>query len=228
MTAENSYQSYASGLLSYALAGTWGQKLMRTCALMVDASVVRLLDGLGCSVPSLTPDCALDTVGRRIRMTRAPGESAKDYRKRLQKKTDWIKSFGCLNGLQDALRALGCEDVSVVVSDDWVTAGYSERYAIVIRQPHPFGTDFEFVYGDDGTESGSDYRTWDMGDKWDGNLPAELVDVIYEICAQHRGAHAYPQTLYIILDGDLDSNLQPSSPTDKIIELDLAHLVDRG
>jgi hypothetical protein len=122
--------------------------------------------------------------------------------------------------------ALGCENVEIVqlaTRNDQLQCGYS----IIIRQPHPFGTEFTQVWANDDTDIGAKIIKWDDGHTWDGNIDKNLVDVLFEICAQNRGAHANPRTIVIVHNGDIDIDLQPIGSAE-ITEINISYRIDRG
>lgn len=220
------WRLYASGLLSAGINGYWSQKIMDANALMADSATSALLAAAGCSLPSAAIDGALNEMGREIRMLRAPNEPKLDYSNRLIEKEKWVDLFGTAPGLRFALRALGCESVTIHQrpgSDDFIRCAYS----IVIRQPHPFGTTFDTIYVENDVDTDARMAYYDDGYAWDSNMPDNLSDILFNICAQNRGAHANPRSIVIIFSGDVDDQLEPIDDAE-VLEIGIDFLIDRG
>jgi hypothetical protein len=133
----------------------------------------------------------------------------------LAQKEPWVDMFGTLEGLKTAFAALGMTDVSIATRSGWT----DQQYAIVVRQPHPF--DWSWEWGQSGL-------TWGDGQaSWGGDYDAYLVDVVKSICAHHRGAHAIPMELIVIVSGDIDANLEATAGS-KVARFLISYLVDRG
>jgi hypothetical protein len=153
---------------------------------------------------SRCPPDALRIHGESFGMPQAPAETDEEYRVRLRQLWHLAEMRGTKQGLVDALTFIGLLTVSVreAISPGWgrhiLAADAAKRmhwFNVVIWHPHPFGTDFNFRYGD-GTTYGSGALYGPDGDpRW--------FPLLKQMVRFMKPAHAHCEWIAIVLAGDI-------------------------
>lgn len=151
-------------------------------------------------------DDALALHGRDLGWPMAPGETLAEYRARLLNSRHLAKWRGTETGIVDAFAGIGMPDVEVKES---FTPGWGRHKTpgpnvnpqrrhwlnVIVRHPHPFGTDFGFRYGD-GTTYGSGALYGVDGDpRW--------IPLIQQLVRTQKPKHTYCEWIAIVLAGDV-------------------------
>lgn len=149
---------------------------------------------------SMCSEDALAKHGRFRGWPRVAGESIAQYRARLLAWWELAKWTGTRKGILDAFALLGMTNVEIreALDPTWgrYTGTAKQRwFSVVIRAPHPFGTDAELVYGA-GTLYGSGAKYGLSGD-------ASLVQAAKEIVRRMRPVHAWCGDIIVVLSGDI-------------------------
>lgn len=182
--------------------GPYGEAMSTALGLMKDATVEQARAARRQRWISKCSEDALAKHGKFRGWPRVAGESVAQYRARLLAWWRLAEKAGTAQGLIDAYALLGITNVEIFES---FTAGWGRHvgfagardrwFNVVIRHPHPFGTDFGFSY-DDGT-------TYDSGKKYDVNGDGSLIEAVQEIVRRLKPAHAFCEWVAIVLSGDI-------------------------
>lgn len=181
-------------------AGQYGIAWWQAFGVMLDG----LLNGAQSAVASRwvsrCPADALRVHGSAFGMPQAPGEGDEEYRKRLKKLWYLAEWRGTAKGIVDALAFVGMTNVEI---KEAFTAGWGRHYDVggldpkktrwfnvIIRHPHPFGTDFGFRYGD-GTTYGS-------GKTYGVNGDPRWVEIVRHIVRNMKPAHAHCEAIIVV------------------------------
>lgn len=197
------YREWAaeSGVIPAFIAGPVGRAWSAAWGVMQDAIAEGARQAARVRWLSTCPEDALAYHGEALGWPQAPGETADEYRTRLLKSWHLAEWRGTEKGLLDAYSLIGLTNVEVfeAFTPGWGRhVGHDERARwinIVIRAPHPFGSDFDARYGDgslygDGTLYGVD------GDP-------RLIELVRRIARDMSPAHAHVEWVAIVLSGDV-------------------------
>jgi hypothetical protein len=206
-----------------------GVKWNEASALLKDLIADRAEQAVRMRWVSKAPESGLARIGDMRGWPRIPGEYVEEYRARL--KLAWYLSLwrGTATGIIAALNAIGLSNVTVrgeaqeLAAGTWGRNPYgladavrARHFWVVIDQPHPFGTDFSFRYGD-GT-------TYGDGHNWGVTGDPRLFALIKDIVRRMRPAHSYCQDIIVILTGTIKDtgaadDGDPSSGSDRVTYL---------
>lgn len=182
--------------------GENGEAFSTALGLMKDATVEQARAARRQRWISRCSEDALAKHGKFRGWPRVAGESVAQYRARLLAWWRLAAKAGTAQVLIDAFALFGMTNVEIFESftTGWGRhvgfAGARDRwFNVVIRHPHPFGTDFSFRYGD-GTTYGSGKTYGVTGD-------ASLFAALREIVTRLKPAHAFCEWIAIVLDGDI-------------------------
>jgi len=147
--------------------------------------------------------CAPDALAKHGKFRgwpRVAGETIDQYRARLLAWWSLAEWIGTSKGIVDAFALLGMTNVEIREALDptwgrYTGTGKQRWFSVVIRQPHPFGTDAELVYG-----AGSTYGS---GKKYGLSGDMSLVQAAKEIVRRMRPAHAWCGDIIVVLTGDI-------------------------
>lgn len=151
--------------------------------------------------------CAEDALARHGQFrgwSRVSGETVAQYRTRLRAWWQLALWQGTAKGIIDAFALLGMsnvevrEAISAYVSGGspwgrYTGVGRQRQFAVVVRQPHPFGTDGTFIVGTSLVGTGVLGMTGDPS----------LIKAVREIVRRMRPAHAYCPEIIVVLAGDI-------------------------
>jgi len=166
---------------------------------------------------SLCAEDALAKHGAFRGWSRVSGESVGQYRARLLAWWSLAQWAGTAKGIVDAFALLGMTNVEVREAVSGILAGtlwgrypgpkQQRHFAIVVRQPHPFGTTFSFKLGD-GTK---------LGEKTLGfSGDASLITAMREIVRHMKPAHATCREIIIVLTGNITDGTGTTSDGDRV------------
>ncbi len=147
------------------------------------------------------PDDALALIGDSLGWPQAPGEYANEYRERLKLSWHLAEWAGTEKGIVDAFAGLGMTNVEVRESFTPGWGRYSATPArarwinVILRHPHPFGTDFASRYGDGSIYGG--------GQLYGVNGDPRLLALLQQLVRKQKPAHAYCEWIAIVLAGDV-------------------------
>lgn len=161
---------------------------------------------------SMCPADALDLHGASLKWPQAPGETTDEYRARLLRSPHLEEWRGTNTGIIDAIAGILNNVVSPTLArpTDWVeiyesftpgwgrhtgVAEHARWFNVIIRQPHPFGTDFSFKWGD-GT-------TWGSGKLYGVNGDPRLLEVIRQSVRRQKSKHSICESIAIVLAGNV-------------------------
>lgn len=170
---------------------------------------------------SLCAEDALAKHGEFRGWSRVSGESVAQYRARLLAWWSLAQWAGTAKGIVDAFALLGMTNVEVREAiSTWIGTTAWGRYpgvaqqrhfAIVVRHPHPFGTDFVFSWGD-GTTWGS--KTYGFaGD-------SSLLQAMREIVRHMKPAHTTCREIIIVLAGNITDGTGTTSDGNAMVASD--------
>lgn len=160
------------------------------------------------------PEDALAIHGKYLGWPQAPGETSNEYRKRLGYNWELAQWRGTEFGIILALELLGLTNVQCRESFSplWgrqkdgggnIIPSKARWCNVIIRHPHPFGTDFAFRYGD-GTTYGS-------GKVYGPNGDPRWFPLLQQLVKRQKPAHAFCEWIAIVLAGDvIDGTDSPS------------------
>lgn len=201
------FRDWALEVIPAIIAGPVGQKWQQAMGLLADALAEGARQAARARWISTCPEDALELHGVSMGWTRAPGESAEEFRARLSLNWHLQEWRGTEKGIKDAFAALGFPNVDV-----WDTFNspmtradglLPERYRwfwVIVRAPHPFGTDFSCRMGD-GTLIGA--APAGSGKLIGVNGDPRLFETLRSVVASMKPAHAWAEWIAIVLDGDI-------------------------
>lgn len=156
---------------------------------------------------SLCAEDALAKHGQFRGWSRVSGETVAQYRTRLRAWWQLALWQGTAKGIIDAFALLGMTNVETreaisalhpsvggVPWGRYTGRGRQRQFAVVVRQPHPFGVDFPFRWGDGTLWGASTFGV--TGD-------ASLFKAVREIVRRMRPAHAYCPDIILVLAGNI-------------------------
>lgn len=217
--------SYVDGQLAQSPpwhGGKWGRRLWAAFGAMKDAYADFARQAVLVRSVRRCPEDALAEHGAELGWAQAPGESTDEYRARLARSWRLASISGTAAGLIEAFAGLGLTNVVVREALDPTWGRYSGTakqrwFAVVVRHPHPFGTDFAFRYGD-GTTYGS-------GKLYGVNGDPRLLELLRRLVRRMTPSHAHCQEIVVVLAGDITdgtgtaSDGNPSAPTSRVAYL---------
>jgi hypothetical protein len=197
-------------------SGTHGVAWNLATGLLKDAFETAVQRAARSRLLSLCPDDALAYHGESLGWPQAPGESTEQYRRRLGRSWHYAQWRGTAKGIidpiVDILTALA--PPGVMIPSNWVEVHRADEpgwgrhstlfgsepnrarwFNVVIRKPHPFGTDFNLYY-DDGID-------FDTGYFYDTNGDGRLLEVIRQVVRRQKPAHSRCEWIAVVLDGDI-------------------------
>lgn len=202
-------------------AGDWGRRWWQAFGIMCDGVLQGVQRAMESRFPSLAPVDALPLLGRaRGGFEQAPGETTDQFRARLLKAWTLWQMAGTGAGIIYAFNLIGLPNVEIRESLNSTTWGRHPGTAkqrwfnVIVRQPHPFGTDFSFRYGD-GTTYGSGKLYGVTGDPLWFVIMRRLVKLL-------KPAHAHCPEIILILAGDITdgtgttSDGNPATPAARV------------
>lgn len=201
MEAET-YHEYAprDGVRPPWHAGDWGRRWWQGFGTMLDGVLQGVQRAMWARFPSKAPEDALPLLGRaRGGFEQSPGESTDQFRSRLLKAWRLWQMAGTGAGIIYAFNLLGLSNVSIreaLNSSTWgrYTGTAKQRwFTVIVDQPHPFGTDFSFRYGD-GTTYGSGKLYGATGD-------VRMFEIMRRLVRLLKPAHAHCPEVIIVLQG---------------------------
>lgn len=167
----------------------------------------------------LISECAADALplhGESLGWPRAPGETVEEYRARLLQSPYLEEWRGRNTGIIDALKFILTPFIGTTTPPaNWVevkesfTAGWGRQknpgpginpakqrwFNVILRHPHPFGTDYAFRYGD-GT-------VWGGGKNWGVNGDPRLIELLRMAVRRQKSGHSFCEWIAIVLAGDV-------------------------
>lgn len=161
---------------------------------------------------SLCAEDALAIHGAARGWPKVNGESSAQYRARLRGWWSLAQKVGTATGIIEAFGLLGMSNVEVKESftSGWGRSGGDagkQRWIwVVIRHPHPFGTDFNFRWGD-GTN-------WGDGHVYGADGDGSLLEAMRWIIRKMRPLHAHCPEIIAVLAGDIVDGTNTSSDGD--------------
>lgn len=208
-------------------AGENGRRWWQALGLMLDGIMNGAQAAVASRWVSKCPPDVLRVHGESFGMPQAPSETDEEYRLRLKKVWRLCELRGTAAGIVYALSLVGMTNVEV---KEAFTAGWGRHksgasidikktrwFNVVIRQPHPFGTDFGFRYGD-GTTYGGGALYGVNGDK-------RWVEIVKHIVRNMKPAHAHCEAVIVVLAGNITtgtgttSDGNPASSSDRVAYL---------
>lgn len=184
-------------------SGTHGKAWWQAFGVMLDGMLNGAQAAVAARWASKAPPDALRIHGESFGMPQAPAETDEEYRRRLRKLWHLAEWRGTEKGVIDALSFLGLTaEVREAIDPTWgrhlLAADAAKRmrwFNVIIRHPHPFGTDFNFRYGD-GTTYGSGAIYGPNGDpRW--------FPLLRQVVRNMKPAHAHCEWIAIVLAGDV-------------------------
>lgn len=193
--------------------GLWGARLWGALGTLKDGLADLMRQAVLVRSVARCPEDALVEHGNELGWLQAPGETALEYRARLGRAWEFASSAGTAAGLIAALNAIGFSNVEVreALDPTWGRyAGASRQrwFAVVIRHPHPFGTDFSFRWGD-GTTYGSGKTYGFTGDP-------RLLELLRRLVRRMTPAHARCHEIIIVLSGGITDGTGTLADGDKV------------
>lgn len=150
---------------------------------------------------STCEESALARHGESRGWPRVAGETVEQYRRRLLGWWSLAQKMGTAAGIIEAFSYLGMTNVEVKESftASWGRSGGATAkqrfFWVIVRQPHPFGTDFSFRWGD-GT-------LWGDGHVYGFSGDPSLLEAIRFIVQRMRPAHAHCPEIIVVLNGGI-------------------------
>jgi hypothetical protein len=190
-------------------AGPYGQRQAQGYGVVKDGIAAAADASVACRWISRCPVDALAKHGDAFGWPRTPGETDNEYRARLRLSWHLARWRGTATGIIDAFAAIGLSNVEVKES---FTTGWGRHTGstarqrwinVIVRQPHDFGTDFSFRWGD-GT-------LWGDGSLYGVNGDPRLLALIVQLVQRQKPAHSHCEWIAIVLAGDV---IELNGPTD--------------
>lgn len=204
-----SFHAGEEGLRWNFAMGTWKDAVVDAAVLAARSRFIRTC-----------PADALALHGRSLGWPQAPGERVDEYRQRLMQSWHLAHWRGTNKGIIDALKLVLNPFIgSATPASNWIevkesfTSGWGRQknpgpginpakqrwFNVIIRHPHPFGTDFSFKYGD-GT-------VWGGGKLWGINGDPRLLELLRMVVRRQKSAHSFCEWIAVVLAGDvIDAN----------------------
>lgn len=200
-------------------AGQWGERWAQALGLLKDGLAQGAEEAVRVRSLSRCSDDALAYHGQAFGFPQAPGEPASVYRARLRRAWHYHAWRGTRKGIvdlfTDILTPLLTPAQLAAIPADWIevheafTAGWGRHSGvagrrrwinIVLRQPHPFGTDGSFRLGD-GTKLGP--LPGGSGKRLGLNGDAELAVLLQRMAFAMKPAHTHCEWIAVVLAGDI-------------------------
>ena len=201
------FRTWALEVIPAIIAGANGQRWQQAIGVLADALAEGARQAARSRWISTCPDDALGLHGGAMGWPQAPGESADEYRARLALNWHLQEWRGTAKGIQDAFAALGMPNVDVwdtfnspMVRAEGTVPHRYHWFWVIVRDPHPFGTDFSCRMGD-GTLIGA--APTGSGKLIGVNGDPRLVETLRGIVAAMKPAHAWCEWIAICLSGDI-------------------------
>ncbi len=191
----------APGVILPWRAGPWGKREAQAYGVIKDALAAAADAAVACRWISRCPADALAKHGDALGWPRVPGETTNEYRARLRLSWHLAQWRGTRKGIVDAFAAIGMTNVEV---KETFSAGWGRHTGItarqrwinvIVRHPHPFGTDFASRYGDGSIYGG--------GQLYGVNGDPRLLALIVQLVQRQKPAHAFCEWIAVVLDGDV-------------------------
>lgn len=227
MSSYSEYETSPRVILPW-LRGEWGKRWQQAWAVLRDSIAESAHQAVRCGWLVTAPTDALAKHADASQLFRGAFERPEQFRARLLKRWEYQQWRGSKKGIIDAISwaiagHLGIEptacNIQVIDNWQWMRAAFTDYgissvdtrpYWIVIRQPHPFGTDG--WYWGDGTvwapyETFPDTGAATGGKHWgtNGTGNGEIVDLILRLAMAQKPAHARLVEIIVVLAGDIDS-----------------------
>jgi len=193
------------GIIPAPIDGNWGRRWQQAIGLLGDGFAEGAQQATRARWIATCPDDALAYHGKARDWEQAPGETAAEYRARLLETWHLAEWAGTATGIIDALATLGLTNVDVLEA---FTPGWGRHKSagvivperarwvnVIVRHPHPFGTDFNFRYGD-GTTYGS-------GKIYGPNGDPRWFPLLRKLVLKQKSKHSIVEWVAIVLAGDV-------------------------